>query len=125
MSRKAKLDNRKGGRHVQLGEWLQRSEAWATLKPGPRALYVEIKRRFNGANNGEIILSHRDAATAINVNRNTVGSYFNELLERGFLVMTKAPYLGPSGIGLASVWGMTELPIGGKSATKEFMRWRP
>jgi hypothetical protein len=58
---------------TRLPEWLQRSEAWATLKPGPRALYVELKRRFMGSNNGRIVLSHRDAAKALNVHRNTVG----------------------------------------------------
>ena len=54
-------------------------EAWATMKPGPRALYVELKRGFKGSNNGAIYLSHRDAAKAINVHRNTVGGYFLEL----------------------------------------------
>ena len=36
----------------------------AALKPGPRALYVELKRRYNGVNNGSIYLSHRDASKA-------------------------------------------------------------
>lgn len=113
------------GRHVQLPEWLQASEAWATLKPGPRALYIELKRRFNGANNGEIFLSHRDAATALNVNRNTVTSYFRELSERGFIAMTEAPHLGSSGIGKASKWALQEEPTQyGKPALKGFMHWR-
>ena len=55
-----------GGRHLQLQEWFQRTEAWATLKPGPRALYIELKRCFNGSNNGRIFLSYRDAAEALN-----------------------------------------------------------
>lgn len=124
MTKRRKGKDRKGGRHVQLGEWLQRTEAWGSLKPGPRALYIEIKRRFNGSNNGEIILSHRDAAKAVNVHRNTVGTYFDELVERGFIVMTEEPYLGPSGIGLASVWGLTEEALSGKPATKDFIRWK-
>ena len=61
-----KKHKRGAGRHVQLPEWLQSSKAWATLKPGPRALYVELKRRYNGVNNGRIHLSHRDAAKALN-----------------------------------------------------------
>ena len=68
-----KSNKRGTGRHVQLPEWLQASQAWATLKPGPRALYIEMKRRFNGSNNGRILLSHRDAAKALVVHRNTVG----------------------------------------------------
>jgi DNA-binding transcriptional regulator YhcF (GntR family) len=66
------------------------------MKPGPRALYIEIKRRFNGTNNGEIFLSYRDAARALNVHRNTVGSWFEELQERGFITLTTPPHLGPA-----------------------------
>ena len=78
MARKPYKQHKKGAaRFVQLSEWLQASEAWATLRPGPRALYIELKRRYNGSNNGEIYLSHRDAAEALNVHRNTVGPWFN------------------------------------------------
>ncbi|SLN76312.1 hypothetical protein ROG8370_03864 [Roseovarius gaetbuli] len=113
------------GRHVQLPEWLQSSEAWSTLKPGPRALYIELKRRFNGSNNGHIILSHRDAENALNVHRNTVGGWFKELEERGFIRLTQAPHLGPSGIGKASVWSLDELPTDDmQPALKRFMSWR-
>jgi DNA-binding transcriptional MocR family regulator len=94
------------------------------MKPGPRALYVELKRRFNGSNNGAIYLSHRAAASALNVSRNTVGPYFQELELRGFIRLTVGPYLGPSGIGQASVWALEELPAqDGKTAGKAFMRW--
>ena len=113
------------GRHVQLPEWLQASEAWATLKPGPRALYVELKRRYNGSNNGQIYLSHRDAAAALNVHRNTVGPWFDELQARGFIDLAQAPCLGPAGIGKASVWALGEMPTSdGKPAQRAFMRWR-
>jgi len=113
------------GRHVQLPEYLQASEAWATLRPGPRALYIELKRRYNGRNNGQIILSHRDAARALAVHRNTVGPWFEELQERGFVRMIQAPYLGPSGIGQASVWALEELPMqNGHAPPKSFMSWR-
>lgn len=92
MSRKPYKHAKKGaGRHVQLPEWLQASEAWGTMQPGPRALYIELKRRFSGGNNGEIYLSHRDAAKLLNVHRNTVGPWFNELQERGFIHLNTAP----------------------------------
>jgi hypothetical protein len=112
------------GRFVQLPEWVQASEAWATLKPAPRALYIELKRRYNGSNNGRIILSHRDAAKALGVHRNTVGPWFEALEERGFIRMTRAPHLGPSGVGQTSHWALEELPADDlKPATKSFMSW--
>ncbi|HBZ43713.1 MAG TPA: hypothetical protein DEO85_06545 [Maritimibacter sp.] len=126
MSKKPyKRAKRGAGRHVQLPEYLQASQAWATLKPGPRALYIEIKRRFNGSNNGNIILSHRQAAEALNVHRNTVGAWFGELEERGFIFKTLGHHLGPDGIGRAALWALQELPmVDGRAAAKGFLKWR-
>lgn len=126
MATKPYKKGKKGaGRHVQLPEWLQASEAWATLSPGPRALYIELKRRYNGSNNGRIVLSHRDAAKALNVHRNTVGPWFKTLEARGFIRMTQAPHLGPSGVGQSSHWSLDELQGADmKPARKEFMAWR-
>lgn len=125
MAKHYKWQKKGAGRHVQLPEWLQASEAWATLRPGPRALYIELKRRFNGSNNGQIILSHRDAAKALSAHRNTVGPWFEELTARGFIRMTQAPHLGPSGVGRASIWALEELATpDGRPAGKAFMRWR-
>lgn len=98
------------GRHVQLPEYLQATEAWATMKPGPRALYIELRRRFNGSNNGQLWLSHRDAAKAICVSKNTVGAYFRDLEERGFIEAVIAGHLGPDGLGRATCWRLDELP---------------
>ncbi|MBS1300776.1 hypothetical protein [Loktanella sp. SALINAS62] len=120
-----KYNKRGVGRFVQLPEWVQATQAWATLPPGPRALYIELKRRFNGTNNGSIYLSHRDAATALAVHRNTVGPWFRILEERGFIYLTQAPHLGPSGIGKASVWALAEEPTpDGKPARKTFIKFK-
>lgn len=97
-------------RHVQLMEAFQKTEPWATLKPGPRALYIELKRRYNGTNNGRIYMSHREAAELINVHRNTVPAYFEELERRGLIRATGAGYLGANGHGIATRWALCELP---------------
>ena len=124
MKRSWRKKGRGGGKFTALPEWLQASEAWTTMKPGPRALYIELKRRFNGSNNGEIYLSHRDAAKALNVNRDTASGYFDELEGRGFIRLTVGPHLGPSGVGQASKWAIEEEPTpDGKPAGKAFMRW--
>lgn len=126
IARKPYKAHKKGaGRHVQLSEYLQATEAWRSLKPGPRALYIELKRRFNGSNNGDIFLSHRDAALALGINRNTVGPYFEELTAKGFIRLVTAPHLGPAGVGIASKWALEEEPTrDGKPASKAFIGWR-
>jgi len=123
MSRRKK-QKRGNGTFVQLHNWVLNSEAWTTMKPGPRALYVEIKRRFNGSNNGRIFLSHRDAAKALCIGRDTVASYYRELTERGFLTITRGHHLGPEGIGQSALYALTEEPLNGSPATKEFVLWK-
>ncbi|MBE3637433.1 helix-turn-helix domain-containing protein [Mangrovicoccus algicola] len=127
MSRKPYKRSKKGaGRFVQLHEWVQATEAWATLKPGPRALYIELKRRYNGANNGQILLSYRDAARLLSVHRNTVGGWFDELEARGFIHAKRGHCLGPSGIGETSHWALDEeATMDGKPARKAFASWTP
>jgi hypothetical protein len=126
VSRKYYKQKKRGAvRFVQLHEWFQKTTAWSTLPPGPRALYIELKRRHTGSNNGHIILSHREAAKLLHVHRNTVGPWFKELEARGFIVMTQAPYLGPSGVGQTSHWLLTEIPGHGKeTASKAFASWQ-
>ncbi len=109
---------------IQIEHWVYDCAAWQSLKPGPRALYLELKRKFNGGNNGEIFLSHRDAAMALNVGRDTVGIYYKELETKGFIILNFGHCLGPAGLGQASKWALTEYPLNGSPATKDFMVWK-
>lgn len=126
MSRRGYKQGKRGaGRHVQLPEYLQATEAWRTMAGYSKLLYIELKRRFNGSNNGRIVLSHREAAYYLNIHRNSVGKCYKELEERGFIKMIVPPHLGPEGVGQAAWWALQELPtVDGKAATKGFMSWR-
>lgn len=124
MTKNYGLHRGKGGRFVQMHHWLLDSEAWRCLRPGPRALYLELRRRFTGGNNGQIFLSHRDAAEALCVGRDTVANYFSELIDKGFIAVTRGHCLGPSGIGQATVYRLTEERYQGKPPSKEFMAWK-
>ena len=99
--------------------------AWRTMKPAPRALYLEIKRNYNGYNNGTVLLSHRDAAKRMSVSYNSVGKWFKELEKRGFIVCTQRHHLGPSGVGLTSHWRLTEYDFNGHKATHDYRSWKP
>ena len=97
------------------------SPGWAALKPGPRALYLELKRRFNGRNNGKLFLSHRDAVESLGMNRKDIGTYFAELVDKGFIVPTQGHCLGPSGKGQATTYALTEERCDNEPATMDFM----
>lgn len=124
MARRYKYGKRGSVRFTLLEEWFQTSPAWASLKPGPRALYVELRRRFNGYNNGRLYLSNREAAKALNINKGTAGNYFAKLRELGFIAVTKGHHLGPDGVGQSDHYRLTELPCDSKPATKDFMKWK-
>ena len=106
-----KQKKRGAGRFVQLHRWVMESEAWRTMKPGPRALFAEIKLRFNGRNNGRISMSQREASELLNVSRNTVAGYFDDLVEHGFIRVTEEPHLGPEGHGRATRWAVEDEPM--------------
>ena len=75
-------------------------------------------------NNGQILLSYREAAKLLNVSHNTVGRWFKELERRGFIVCMQL-HLGSSGVGKTSHWRLTELTTpDGKAATNEFRKWK-
>lgn len=115
------------GRFVQLPHWLLATEAWRHLSLGARSLYIEFKRRYTGSNNGSLRLSHREAAELLNVHRNTVGQWFRELEDAGFIRMMQGHYLGPSGIGQSALWALDEYSTDTdmKPALKRFVQWRP
>ncbi|WP_199221372.1 hypothetical protein [Maritimibacter sp. 55A14] len=117
-----------GGKHwVQLPEWVLRTEAWRHLSVGARALYIELKRRYKGKNNGAITLSHREAAHLLGLHRNSVGKLYRELQDKGFIRMMEAAYLGPSGIGKTARWALDEYSTDTdyKPPLRRFKEWYP
>jgi len=68
--------------------------------------------------------SHRDAAKALNVGRDTAGTNFTELIEKGFIVQTRGHCLGPSGVGQLATYALTEERLDGAPASGDFMAWK-
>jgi hypothetical protein len=115
-----------GGSFVALPKYMRESLAWRTLKPVPRAAFVELVGLYNGKNNGWLAMSARTLSVAINVSRATAARALKELTERGFIEQTRRGGFSCK-IRLASEWRLTmhhcdrthEMP------SKAFMRWRP
>jgi hypothetical protein len=123
----------KGERFFQMHQWVLTSEAWKAATVYERALYFEFKQRYNGSNNGEIPLSHREAAAAINSSNKPVAAAFTGLIEKGFIKVAQAGSFhwkaGGGAGGRSTRWILTEypvdLPVRSLSADKDFMRWKP
>lgn len=117
----------------QMHTWLVNSPAWRATNVYERSLYIELKQRYNGYNNGEISLSHREAAAALNCSDKPIRDAFKGLTEKGFIRVAQVGSFhwkaggGPS--GRSTRWILTEYPVDHplKSLTAErgFMRWRP
>ena len=136
MSTQRKRRPRRGRRHdnkgrsvgvprfVKLEHWMLKTPAWLSLPPAPRALYVELAQRYNGSNNSEISMSVREAARLLHVAKDTATKAFRELEHKGFI---KCKQCGSFNLkeGHASTWTLTEHPLPGEFATKEFASWRP
>ncbi|AMS40508.1 hypothetical protein FHS67_002881 [Aminobacter aminovorans] len=124
-----------GPRYVALPEWILACQAYRSLGPYARCLYVEIKRRYNGQNNGNISMSYREAAHLLGCSNKPVPNAIDELIEKGFIKPSQKGSFDwktrlDSGAMRATTWILTELPIdwpqhSAMPATKEFMAWQP
>lgn len=124
------------GRYFQMHEWFMKSQAWEHASVYERALYLELKRRYNGKNNGDIPLSHREAEALLKCSNKPVATAFQGLQDKGFIKATskgsfdwKVARKGKN-FGRSTRWELTELPrdipervLAGGS--KEFMTWQP
>lgn len=111
---------------VMVPLWLVKTLAWQHLDPPARALYLELRQRFNGHNNGMIGLGCREAAKAINVGPDTASRAFRKLSELGFIEATSKGGFSQNG-RRATEWLLTELPDSrtGHHAKKPFASWKP
>src|SRR4051812_31270619 len=74
---------------VALRHWMMDSPAWRSLSPQDRCVYVELRRAYNGSNNGWLSLSVRDGARRCRMNKDTVGKSLATLEDRGFIECVK------------------------------------
>jgi hypothetical protein len=102
------------------------SAAWRCLSPADRAVYIEVLRLYNGANNGYLGLGVRAAAEAANVNKDTAGKSLLRLVELGFLEHAQASAFNQNA-RKATEWRLTQYPCDRthQLPSKAFIQWRP
>jgi hypothetical protein len=113
-----------GDRHIRLHHWMLRSAAWAALSPNGKAVLLDLWKRHNGANNGQIVYSAQEAGDALHASKTTGWRALDELVRLGFLRITRdAAFRLKS--AKAREYALTAEPVDSGVATKDFMRWRP
>jgi hypothetical protein len=71
---------------VRLTYSLLDSSTWQSLSPVERSIYVDMARRFNGHNNGQISYSLRDAQRALRISRSTALRAFQTLQNKNLAI---------------------------------------
>ena len=76
-------------RFVALPYNMLNSNAYIDLSNHAVRIFIELKKRFNGSNNGEIFLSLREAQKICNSGFDTVRKSIHELITNGFIEYKK------------------------------------
>jgi hypothetical protein len=118
----AKGRSKKRGKFVALGNDLLTSDAWLSLTGSGVKYYVELRRRFNGTNNGELHLSCAAAARLLKMSMGTAANAQRELEEKGFIRMTRR---GGFHQRQATTWALTDEAAPGQTATHDYRNWPP
>jgi hypothetical protein len=101
-----KQDKERNDRYFQLHHYMLKCDAWRALSAPARAVYVQVGSRYNGANNGKLAFSVRDAASECDLAKDTAARVFKELVTRGFIEETRHGTLSKK-TRVASEWRLT------------------
>jgi hypothetical protein len=107
---------------VRFEFWEIETPAFQHLSADATRVYLFMKKRYNGSNNGQIIFSHRDAQQALRSGWRRGANALAELEHYGFIKCRNPGEPGPN-IRLASEWQLTVFECGGQEASKTFSRW--
>lgn len=129
--KKSKRDVGQNGRnenskYVAIQESMMRTAAFKSLTAVEQAAYVQVKRRFNGMNNGRLGVSARILAGNLNTSKDTAMRALRRLVEVGFLeVVTPSGFCRKN--RLATEYRLTEADCGvtNRLATHAYRDWRP
>ena len=114
---------RKPGSFVKLDYGLLSTEAWQHLTPRACKLYIAVRIRCNGMNNGYISYSIREAMELLACNPNTACGAFDELMDKGFLKCAHNSTLSLK-TKEARLWTITAEKIGDNPPTRDFKGWQ-
>jgi len=117
-----KNKGRSNVRFVALPHNMLDSAAWKHLRPGAGFVFIEIKKRYNGGNNGNIPLSHREAAAVAHCGKGTAHRLLAELIAHGFI---KQANKGHYGNRHATTWILTCEVYQGRCPSNEWKDWKP
>lgn len=101
---------------------MTKHDAWRGLSGPAVKVWIEVRSRFNGGNNGKITLSQDEAARLLHMSKGTVVRAFSELEEAGFLKkMRPGHWYGR----MATEWAVTDKGVDGQPPSREWNQRGP
>ena len=111
-----------GEQFIALSYPMLRSPAWRSLSGRAIKVWLELRSRYDGRNNGQLSLSQDEGARLLGIGKATVARSFAELEAKGFLVLTKrGVWFGRR----ASEYATTDRSMNGHPATQNWKQWQP
>ena len=107
--------------YIKIPYTMIRHHAWRSLSPPAIKVWIELRSRFNGRNNGDLSLGLDEGARLLGMSKSTVSRALKELADKGFTKMTK---LGRWCGRMATTWAVTDRPLKGNLATRNWLNWR-
>ena len=108
--------------YIKIPYTMIRHHAWRSLSPPAIKVWIELRSRFNGRNNGDLSLGLDEGARLLGMSKSTVLRALKELETKGFIKMTR---LGQWYGRMATTWAVTDRRHQGNLPTCDWKNWRP
>jgi hypothetical protein len=107
--------------YLPISYSMARSPAFRSLGGSALKVWVELRSRYNGWNNGSLSLSLSEAARLLGLSKTTVCRAFDELESKGFIAMTRrGRWYGRR----ATEWRVTDKGTKDLLPTFDWKRWQ-
>ncbi len=108
---------RGGGQWIELPYGMIHHDSFRALSGPAVKVWLELRSRYNGGNNGRLTLSYREAADLLGMGKTTAQRTFAELESADFIELaTEGDWYGRK----AHEWRATDIPHDGKHATRDW-----
>ena len=114
--------NEKDGQYLPIPYVMARSVAFRSLSGPALKVWVELRTRYNGHNNGLVSLSLREAAHLLGMSQTTAQRALLELADKGFIKLrTRGSFPGRK----AAEFILTDKAYQGHPPSRDWQSWRP
>ncbi len=107
------------GQYMTLPYAMVHHPAWRGLSSAAVKVFIELRSRFNGANNGKLSLSLEEGAGLLAMSKSTVARALIELERTGFIIKTKqGKWYGRQ----ATEWRVTDQHYDGHPPSRDWQK---